>query len=134
MFNEYEISCSALPYGNGIEAHFALPSSNYRLYVPFRSLQTAKDILREMENIKTEELRNNLLSNDNQFNVNPKTEKKIRKKIKLSENQDFFIHCINIIKSSIKIEVNGNYIYCYSDNAILVLNSLTYEILSLTIR
>lgn len=134
IFEEHDISCSALPYGNGIEAHFALPSSNYRLYVPFRSLQTAKNILREIENNKTEELRNCLLSYGQQLNVNPKTEKKIRKKLKLSENNDFFAHCINIIKSSTKIEYGGDYVYCYSDSATLVLNFKTYEILSLTTR
>ncbi len=140
ILKENEIHCSALPYGSGLESRFALPLSNYRIFVPFKFLEKAKTILLDIENSKTDELRDFLLENQIHFNVSRKTENKIRKKIKLSEEQNFFTYCLEIIKSANKIvdsgmisscPKGGHYLFCYLQNTTLALNSKTFEILSL---
>ena len=142
ILEESGIPCSAMPYGSGLESRFAMPLSNYRIFVPFSCLEKAKNIVLDIENSKTDELRGYLLENQNQFNISGKLEKKIRKKIKLTEEQDFFLYCLNIIKSADKIADNGmitsclkggHYLFCYSDKTTLALNSKTLEILSLTV-
>lgn len=143
IFKESGIPCSAVPYGSGLESRFALPLSNYRIFVPFNCLEKAENIILEIENSKTEELRGYILENCNQFNVSQKLEKKIRKKIKLTEEQDFFEYCIAVIKSSQKVvdsgmitgcRKGGHYLFCYSGNATLAINSATFEILSLNLN
>ena len=140
IFEDNDIPCSVMPYGSGIESHHAMPSSFSRLYVQYKWFEAAKTIIREKENRETESLRNHLLENVNQFNVEAKTEKKIRKKAKLSATQDFFDYCLSVVKSSHKIAdkglvsgclKGGHYLYCHYEDTVLIFNSQTFEILSL---
>ena len=158
IFRENDIPCSALPHTRGIEAYFALPPENNRLYVPFHSLEKAKAFLRKTENAETEAWRECLLRNAGNLHASQKFEKKARKKIKLSEDGDFFGYFVEIVvcycfKTSQKTGQNcpvftnkiadegaitsctkgGHYLFCFSDTATISVNSETYEILSLTI-
>ena len=143
IFGENGIPCSALPYGSGTETRLGLPLSNYRLFIPYHSLEKARKIVQENENLITDGLRENLLANVEQFNISQKSEKKIRKKIKLSEDEDFFDYCISLVEGANKIvdegtitgcTKGGHYLFCFSDNAILTFNSATFEIISLQLR
>ena len=138
---ERDIPFSTVPYGMG--SRWALPLTLFRLYVPYRFLEEAKSTLQGIENEETERLRSFLLTNQHQFNIPLKREKKIEKKLKLSEEQDFYSYCINIVESSQKIVDEGQitgcpkygrYIFCYSENAVIAFNSQTFEILSITLR
>lgn len=139
IFEENRIPYSAMPYGSGIETWLGLPLSNYRLYIPFNSLEKARKIVRKKENLITDGLRNNLLENAYQFNIKNKLEAKIRKRLKLSADEDFFDYCINIVEYADKIVdagtitgclKGGHYLFCYSDDAVITFNSKTYEIIS----
>ena len=138
ILNENGIQYSAVPYGTG--SRLALSLSHYRLYVPYRFFERAKSILNGIENAETERLRKILLENQNKIHIDPKKERKIAKKLKISEEQDFYLHCVHIIESSEKIvdegvisvcPKRGHYLFCYSDEATICINSQTYEILSL---
>lgn len=140
IFKENDIPYAALPYGSGLEARLALPLQNRRLYVPFASLEAAKEIIRQIENSETESLRKALLQYADELNISPKLEKKLRKKLKLREDE-IFEYCVGIIESANKIVDNGritdcseggHYLFCFSEKATLSINSATYEILSVT--
>ena len=142
IFRENDIPCSALSHTRGIEAYFALPPENNRLYVPFHSLEKAKAFLRKTENAETEAWRECLLRNAGNLHASQKFEKKARKKIRLSEDGDFFGYFVEIIQTANKIAdegaitsctKGGHYLFCFSDTATISVNSETYEILSLTI-
>lgn len=143
LLKEKGIPYCALPYGSGVESRFALPLSNYRLYVTFDRLSEAKDMIRQIESVKTEELRKYLLENSDKFNISPKAEKKIRKKLKIESSENFSDYCENVIRTAGKISDNGrigtsvkggHYLYCVTNEFALAVNSETFEILSLSRR
>lgn len=141
IFDDNGIPYSAMPYGNGIETQLGLPLKNYRVVVPFSFLQKASDIIRGIEKAKTDKLKAFLLENADNLYVNARLEKKIRKKIKLPQSEDFLEYCIKLIECAEKIDdlgrisgclKGGHYLFCNSGNAALTVNSVTFEILSLT--
>lgn len=141
IFDDNNIRYSAVPYGRGVRSQFGLPLENYRLYVQYECLEQAKNIIKQIEDSETDELRNDLLKNADKLNILAKAEKKYRKKLKLAEDEDFFEYCVHIIKTAVKIEdkglhisSKGHYLFCLAEDATLMVNSGTYEILSLTIK
>ena len=138
IFDEQGIPYIKVPYGTG--SRLALPQSKYRLYFQYRSLESVKRIVRDVVNNEKERLRKILLENQNKFHIDPKKEKKIAKKLKLSVSRDIYSFCADVVKSSEDIidegritgcPQGGHYIFCYAEKAILTINSQTYEILSL---
>lgn len=131
-----EIPYSAMPFGNGVEARVGMPLGNYRVFVPFVHLERAKSLLRDLENENTEQLRAQLLENAKSFNIPPKVEKKLRKKLKLPADIDFIAYCVDIVKGANKIVdekcigMQWRYVFCYSDETSVTLNSKTFEILA----
>ncbi|MDE6690719.1 MAG: hypothetical protein K2K04_01995 [Clostridia bacterium] len=141
IFDEENIPYSAVPYGSGLETKLGLPFKNSRLFVPYGSLEAAREIIKQLDRSATEELREDLLANVENLNVSGRLEKKARKRIKLSQDEDFFEVCIGLIESAEKIAdrgiitnclKRGHYLFVFSGNTTLVINSETYEILSLT--
>lgn len=129
-----EIPYSAVPVGTGVESIFGMSLSCNRLYVPFGNLDKANGIMREMEAEKTEELRANLLENANSFNIPPKTEKKLRKKLKLPDETDFISFCLDIVKGATKITDDDSntgawrFVYCFSQDYTLSIEPNRFEI------
>ena len=103
VFDEKEIPFSALPYGSGVETRLGLPLKNYRIFVPFGSLEEAKSVMDEIDSAATEQLRSNLLQGIENLNVSPRTEKKIKRKSGLSDDKDIFVYCVELIKTAEKI-------------------------------
>ena len=141
IFKESGVTCSAVPFGSGVESQFGLPLKNYRLFVPFNSLKKAQNLVHDLEIAETEELRQALLENINLFNIPQKNEKKLRKKVKLPDRDDFIDFCVSIVKTSEKIVDGGiafygkgHYLFCYAREITLTINSMTFEILSLEIK
>lgn len=140
-FEDEDLPYSAMPYGSGIESKFGLPLSKYRLFVPFARYDRAKEIVNELENFRTEKLRSGILENSDRFHVLKATEKKIRKKLKISNNTGFFVWCENVVKTAYRIidegsitdcRQGGHYLFCYAKDVTLAVNSATYEIISAT--
>lgn len=140
--SEHEIPCESMPFGSGVESQFGLPLGRLRLYVPYPKLDEAKRLLREMREAETQAQREKLLENVGKLHIMPKLEKKLRKKLKLSESESLIDYCVNIINSAAKIEdggrigaaTTGRYIFCYADTATLALSDATFEILSVTVK
>ena len=144
-FDDNGIKYSALPYGSGVETWVGMPLKNCRIFVPYSQLEKAKSILSQIDNAQTDELRNYILKNVDLLNITPRLEKKFKKKLKLSKEEDFFEYCIDLIENAQKIldkglaavehikEFGGRYLYCYKDNVTLCLNSKTFEIYTILI-
>lgn len=131
---------SKMPYGSGVESNFGLPLADFRIYVPYSSFERARSILNKIEAEQTDNLRKYLLKNVDKLNISLKLEKKLKRKLKLSDSQDIFSYCINLIEIAPKIVdggqmtdiSNGHYLFCYAQSNTLSINSATLEILSLT--
>lgn len=139
VLDAHGIQYSAMPFGSGVESYFGMSLSNYRIYVQYACLEKARDILHEVEAEKTAEWRALLLDNAKSFNILPKAEKKIRKKLKLSKETDFIAYCIDIVKNAERITddmafATWRYVFCYYDDIAITFNSETFEILSLRKR
>lgn len=139
MFEEENLPYSTMPYGSGVESKLGLPLSNYRLFVPYAYFDRARNIVCDFENYNTEKFRKIILENTDSFHVLKTTEKKIRKKLKISDEADFFVWCENVVKFAQRIKDGGNitecrerghYLFCYAKDVTLAINSVTYEIIS----
>lgn len=142
-FDIEDIAYSALPYGSGVATRLGLPLENYRVFVQYRCLEKAKEIIKRIDGEVTEMLRNFLLDGVENLNILTKTEKKIKRKAGLSDNADIFGYCIDIIRTAYKIadkgtitdcSKGGHYYFCYARGVTLAINSKTYEIISLDIE
>ena len=140
IFRDNEIPYSTLSYGDGTRSYSGLRLENYRLYVPYRFLQKAKNIIVQIEYVKSEKLRKVLLDNLDKLNISVKLEKRIRKKLKLKDTENILDYCANIIESADRIvdrgeipldKNHGRYFLCYYNDKILEVNSGTLEVLSL---
>ena len=138
IFEEKNIRFSTVPYGSGVRSAFGMSLENYRVYVPFASLEAAEKIVDERENFETETFRSSLMENSNLLNVSTKLKKKLEKKFGLSGDEEFFDYCRKVVESARKIVDGGkisygdaHYLFCYASGVALTVNSKTYEILSL---
>ena len=106
---EEEIDCVLIPCGNGVRSQFGLPLGKYKVYVPYKNYENSLEIFKSFFNEPTtDDLKELLLANIDKWNiVSARTEKKIRKKLKLSDNADI-IECIkDVIEKSQCIEDRG---------------------------
>lgn len=137
VLDDNEIPHTAMPFGSGAESYLGKTLNNYRLYVPYAFLEKARGILREAEAAKTEELRALLLKNSSSFNIPLKTEKKIRKKLKLPNETNIIDYCGDIVKNADKIRDEWSYgaawrfVFCYLGDLSITFNSDTFEILAI---
>lgn len=104
-----EIDCVLIPCGNGVRSQFGLSLGRYRIYVPYKSYESSLEILKSLFNTPTsDDLKELLLANIDKWHiVNGRTEKKIRKKLKLSDDADI-MECIkDRVEKSPHIEDRG---------------------------
>lgn len=136
------IPYSLMPYGTGIESHFALPLSRYRVYVPLNMLENAQTAISAHETQYTDEWKNYLLENTDKLYINEKSARKLVKKYNFINAAELIDFCIKKITTADKIvdggkisscTKNGHYLFCNSTNATLTINSATMEIISLKI-
>lgn len=136
------IPCVELPCGSGVGTRFAMPLPNRQMFVQFRFLESAKELINDMEKSKTEALRVDLLENADMLFLSQKLQKKLTKKLRAAEVCDVLAYCVELIKTAHRITdeglitssvVGGHYLFCFSDHATISINSKTYEIISLTI-
>ena len=87
------IECAVIPVGDGVRSKIALTLGSYQLFVPYLQFDEAREILDNCigEN-STDKLRQKLLSNTDKWHFkNSKIERKIRKKLNLSEEVDLIL-------------------------------------------
>lgn len=127
------------PAGNGVRSRFALRLDRLKIYVPYafydRADEILKDIFSSIENAQKEELEKNI---DKLF-LSPRNEKKIRKALKMPDSDSLIARCADMVMNADRIVNNGrissspggDYLFVYKNKDLAVINSATYEIISL---
>lgn len=121
VLQDEEIDCVLIPCGNGVRSQFGLSLGRYKVYVPYKHYENAVEILKSFFNEpKTDDLKELLLANRDKWHiVSARTEKKIRKKLKLSDDADI-MECIkNVVEKSQCIEDRGD-MYSFAAHGLAV--------------
>lgn len=139
ILKDENITYSAMPSGNGMRSVFALKLENYKIYVVYELFDRAKELLNELfinlEDAETKDLKKNL---DKLF-ASQRSEKKIRKILKISNNDSLTAYCADMINNADRImnqgEISscnkgGYYLYVYKGKEVIIINSATYEVIS----
>ena len=142
ILQKENIPCASVPSGDGIRSVFGLPLENCKLYVPYACLERANDILDAFADDFDEERRRELLDHFEQWHALPRSEKKMRKRLRLTDTQ-LFARCREIVERARRVDdggriggcpKDGRYWFVYTDREILAFNCATYEVLSVTVR
>ena len=139
ILEEENILYAASPSGYGIRAAFALGPRNLRIFVGYEFFDRAKELFDENFIFSEETENGNLRENLDKLFVPVRGEKKIKKALKLAEDDNLIDYCVDRIKNADKI-VNegkitgctkgGEYLFVYKNNELIIINSVTYEIIS----
>lgn len=106
--DDEDIECALVPWGNGVRSKFGLPLENYKIYVPYKEVEKAVEILKEfIGEPPIEKLRKKLLENAAEWHMKESFAKKIRKKLKLEKDDDIFAAIEEGVKNSDTIEDKG---------------------------
>ena len=138
ILDETNIACELIPAGNGARSAFGLRLGNYRVYVPYQQYETAQEILKDLWDDPADDLREDLLENADRWHVkNDGALKKLRKKLALTEKEDFLAYVKDGVASAAEISDDGlisactrggHYISVKIKNQRIWFNSETYEI------
>jgi len=137
---EYEnIPYSSLPSGNGIRSSLGLKLENYKIFVAYDFFDRAEEILNEiLINIEEAESRD-LKKNLDKLFASQRSEKKIKKILKMGENDSLTAYCADKIINADRILNQGKisgclkggyYLYVYKGKEVIIINSATFEIIS----
>ncbi len=98
---EKGINCVALPYGDGVRTQLGLSLGEYRIFVPYKYLDESKELLEfYSEEPTTDDYRKMILENIDKWNFESRSmEKKIRKKLKVEEDEDI----IELVKEKVEL-------------------------------
>ena len=130
------IECIYKPVGNGVRSKAALSLGNYELYIQYDRYNEAVDIYDFfMQNYSTDKLSEKILNNINLWHFkNNKVEKRIRKKLKLSQDIDLMQFIKEIVEKAQSINdvglmVNNEHgLVVKNDNIVLWFTSESFEI------
>ena len=135
---EAKIKCAMVSFGNGARSALGLNLGNYKVYVPYKTYEEAKDIVNSFIYDSTSDLRENLLKNRKLWHVKSNFSlRKLRRKLKLAKNDDPFdrieqaVSCATSISDGGPISScteGGRYISVKIEDKTFWFNSVTYEI------
>lgn len=136
------IPYSSLPSGNGARSQFALRLENLKIFVVYEFYDKAKALLNDILTSYDKANRIELEKNINKLFVTNRNEKKIKRILKPFQDDNIIGYCIDKIMNADRI-VNkgrisgcgngGDYLYVYKDKELIIINSATYEIISIEI-
>ena len=140
--HEEHITCAVMPCGTGVHSAFALPLEHACLFVPYQYYDVAQACYDTLSGDATTPWQEKLLANFTQWHTaTPRVQKKIRKKLKLTAEQDLFAVCKDLVANAKKIAENGRigscthfgtYLVIETETVTLMFNSATYELLCVT--
>lgn len=139
ILKEERIPCADIPVGNGVRSCFALKLENHRLYVPFEFLSKARQLINELLDTFNETQNRDLIKNVDKLYIVIRSEKKIRKILKLASEESLVDYCKDKIIHADTIAYEGKisscikggcYLFVYKDDEVFIVNSVTYEIIS----
>ena len=131
-----DIDCAVVPVGDGVRSQFALTLGNYQLYVPYIRFDEAVKIVEFFtENYSLDKLRETILKNRDKWHFeNEKTEKRIRKKLKLSNEIDLMEYIKEKVEQAQTINDAGlmtnneHGLVVKSGNVVLWFSSISFKI------
>ena len=133
------IPFQSVPSGSGIRTVFPLPLERRKIYVPFAYYERARALFIDFFEKTTDNSRcKRLLDNLGWLKIEKRLAKKTAKKFKLAE-EDLLGFCREKIEHADKISdegdicgdtKGGHYILIYSGDTMLMVNSSSFEILS----
>lgn len=128
-FLEEGIECALIPWGDGVRSKFAMKLENYKVYVPFKYYDRARAILDENSDVVTTNIKELLLTNRDKWHVaDERTEKNIRKRLKIADGVDIFEFIREGVEQSQDVK-NRGVMYSFTSGA----NWLTVKIGSVTL-
>ena len=139
VLDEENIPYTDCPSGNGVRSQFALRLENVKIFVPYEFYFIAKELLNEiLKNIEESQNRDFFENIDLLF-IQLRNEKKIKKTLKMPETYNLVAYCLDKIKNADRIDnkgkisgctKGGDYIFVYKGAELIIVNSATYEIIS----
>ncbi|MBE6540075.1 MAG: hypothetical protein E7674_05000 [Ruminococcaceae bacterium] len=139
IFEQEGIKHTVIPTGNGVRSNFGLSLENYEIYVQYKSLDLAKETVNSFAEQAVSVYKNELLDNfEKWFIAKPKYEEKWKKKLGLKDINiiEFSKSCVEdaeqIVDGGMVLSgtVGGHYYTVYSKKAVILFNSVSFEILS----
>lgn len=133
-----DIPVVSIPRGSGVMSAFAVPLENAALYVPFGMFERAEEIMCNVIGTDTEAFREDLIAHaDRLFVRNERIERKMKRKLKLAEEEDLLEFCKDLIANAKKISDrgqgwsagSGNCLLVQGANIDLMIDSDSYEII-----
>ena len=139
ILKEEDIPYTAMPSGNGVRSYFALNLENHVIYVPYGFFNKAKELLNDILMNVDEEQNSDLKNNLDKLFTSHRSEKIMKKNLKLTEKDNLIDYCSGKIINADRI-INegritgclkgGEYLFVYKGNELFIINSVTYEIIS----
>lgn len=131
------IECVLIPSGNGYRSALGLSLGNYIICVPYAQYHAATDIVEYFHQDTQNTIRDDLINHRDLWNANKRSQRKLRKKLKLTDADDLF-DCINDVLCNAETisddgligscEYAGHYIAVRTEKIRFWFNSATYEI------
>ena len=131
------IECVLIPSGNGSRSALGLSLGNFIICVPYSQYAAACEILTLFERDQQEDIRKDLLENRASWHAGKRVQRKLRKKLKMTDDQDFFDCIQNVLVDAPSVtddgligscEFAGHYIAVRGVQTRFWFNSATYEI------
>ncbi len=140
IFKQEDIKYALIPTGNGVRSNFGLDLENYEIYVQYKNLDAANEIIDSFSDQAVSVYQNELLEGfEKWFIAKPKYEQKWKKKLALGDI-DLIEFCKTCVENAEQIvdggqvlsgTTGGHYLTVYSDKAVVLFNSVSFEILSI---
>ena len=139
IFKQDGIKYALIPTGNGVRSNFGLELENYEIYVQYKNLDAASEIINSFSDQALMVYKDELLDNfEKWFIAKPKYEEKWKKKLGLKDINiiEFSKSCVEAAEQIVdggmvlSSTVGGHYYTVYAKKAVILFNSASFEILS----
>lgn len=140
IFKQDGIKYALIPTGNGVRSNFGLELENYEIYVQYKNLDAASEIINSFSDQALMVCKDELLDNfEKWFIAKPKYEQKWKKKLGLGDI-NLIEFCKTCVENAEQIvdggqvlsgTAGGHYYTVYSEKAVVLFNSASLEILSI---
>jgi hypothetical protein len=137
--DEEGIAYSVIPTSKEALTVYLRMLEKYSIYVQYQHLERAEEITRNLFFKRDEKVRQALLDNLSRLNISEKVERKLRRKLKLTQLDNVLEYCVDLVKTADSITRNGfimaspeaaEFLFAKKGNLTVSINSETFEILA----
>lgn len=139
ILEEEKIPYSDIPSGSGVRSYFGQKLENLKIFITYEFFYIAKELLNEILVDIEQEQSSELKKNIGMLFASLRNEKKLKKILNLSENDSLVAYCTDEIMNADRVVNKGKissctkggyYLFVYRGDEFIVINSVTYEIIS----